>query len=254
MKTFDVGQLHVKLLKDRDELGRVSAADAGNAIVRILEEKGKINIIFASAPSQNEFLKYLSQDSRIDWSKVHAMNMDEYVGIDPEHPAGFGNYIIRNIYSKVHPGTVELYNPLAEDPQAECDRYAEELAKFPPDIIFYGIGETCHLAFNDPPVADFQDPVDVKLVPLDEVTIQQQINDKCFEKLEDVPRTAYTITCPVIMRAPLLFGMVPGKTKIDAIYNVLNAEISTQYPATILREHPNAWLYIDEDSASRLPL
>lgn len=253
MREMTVGKLHVKILKDRDELGRVAAKEAADAIVRILEKNGKINIIFASAPSQNEFLYQLGLDERIDWQKVHAMNMDEYVGLDPSHSAGFGNYIKRSLYDRVHPGKVELFNPLAENPQAECERYAALLRRYPADIIFYGIGETCHLAFNDPPVADFDDPVDVKLVPLDQMTIQQQVNDKCFEKIEDVPTQAFSLTIPVFMRAPLLFGMVPGKTKIDAIFHALTADISTRYPATILRRHPNAYLYIDDDSAQKLP-
>lgn len=254
MKEIKVGKLNVKILKDRPELGKVGAKDAADAIVRVIAEKGSANIIFASAPSQNEFLEELGKDERIDWSKVIAFNMDEYVGIDPEHPAGFGKFLVDRIYSKVNPGRVELLNTLAADPQAECDRYAALLQQYPADIVFYGVGESCHLAFNDPKDADFEDKLWVKLVEMEETSIQQQVNDGCFEKLEDVPRQAFTLTIPVLMRAPVMFGMVPGKTKVHAIYRTLNEDISTACPSTILREHDNAWLYIDLDSAAELTL
>lgn len=252
MKEFKVGKLNVKLLKDRPELGKVSAADAAEAILKVIAEKGNVNIIFASAPSQNEFLIELGKDERINWSKVHAFNMDEYVGIDPEHPAGFGKFLRTMIYDKVKPGKVELFNTLAEDPQAECDRYAALLNEYPADIVFYGIGESCHLAFNDPKDADFNDPYAVKLVYMEQTSIQQQVNDGCFEKIEDVPRQAYTLTIPTLMRVPVMFGMVPGKTKVHSIYRTLTEDISTACPSTALREHDNAWLYIDEDSAAEL--
>ena len=252
MKEFKVGKLHVKILKDRPELGKVGAADAAEAILKVIAEKGNVNIIFASAPSQNEFLYELANDPRIDWNKVHAFNMDEYVGIDPEHPAGFGKFLRDRIYDKVRPGKVELMNTLAEDPQAECDRYAALLKEYPADICFYGIGESCHLAFNDPKDADFNDPKTVKLVQMEFTSIQQQVNDGCFEKIEEVPRQAYTLTIPTLMRVPVMFGMVPGKTKVHSIYRTLTEEISTKCPSTALREHDNAWLYIDEDSAAEL--
>lgn len=254
MKEFKVGKLHVKVMKDRPELGKVGAADAAEAILKVLSEKETVNIIFASAPSQNEFLIELGNDPRIDWSRVHAFNMDEYVGIDPAHPAGFGNYLKRMIYDKVKPGKVELFNTLAEDPQAECDRYAALLQQYPADIVFYGIGESCHLAFMDPKDADFNDPKWVKLVYMEQTSIQQQVNDKCFDTIEEVPRQAFSLTVPALMRVPVMFGMVPGKTKVHSIYRTLNDEITTATPSTILREHDNAWLYIDEDSAAELNL
>lgn len=252
MKEFQVGKLKVKQLKDRDELGRVASKAAADAIVKVIGQKRSVNIIFASAPSQNEFLYYLGQDRRIDWKKVNALNMDEYVGIDPEHSASFGKFLRDRIYDKVHPGLVDMFNTKADNPQAECDRYAGLLQKYPADIVFYGIGETCHLAFCDPSNADFSDPLWVKLVELEDASIQQQVNDKCFATVKEVPHQAYTITIPVIMRAPKLFGMVPGKTKVDAVYRTLNNSISSACPSTILRTHPDATLYIDNDSAEKL--
>jgi glucosamine-6-phosphate deaminase len=252
MKELKVGKLNVKILSGRKELGQIASRETGDAILKVLQEKGSANIIFASAPSQNEFLQDLACDERIDWSKINAFNMDEYVGIDPDHPSGFGNYLKRMIYNKVKPGKVYLFDTRAKDPSEECRRYADLLQKNLADIVFYGIGESCHLAFNDPPVADFNDKLWVKNVKLDPKSIQQQVNDKCFNSIEEVPTMAYTITIPVIMRAPMLFGMVPGKTKTDAIYHTLNDDISTACPSTILRTHSNAVLYIDEDSAAKL--
>lgn len=252
MKKCKVGSLKVKLLKDRREVGKVGAKDAADTIVRVIAEKGECNIIFASAPSQNEMLDELTKDTRIDWSKIRAFNMDEYVGLPLDHPEGFGNYLKRKIYHKVKPGMVEVFNTQAEDPEAECERYAALLQKYPADIEFFGIGETCHLAFNDPPVAEFYDHKWVKVVDLDERTIAQEVHDGCFASEDEVPRRAYTITIPTVMRVPQLFGMVPGPTKADAVYHALTAEICKEYPASILRIHPNATLYIDEESAVKL--
>jgi mannose/cellobiose epimerase-like protein (N-acyl-D-glucosamine 2-epimerase family)/6-phosphogluconolactonase/glucosamine-6-phosphate isomerase/deaminase len=254
MKNFKAGSLNVKLLKDRDEVGRVGAADVADAITAIIAKKGSINIIFAAAASQNEFLKYLAQDERIDWSKVSAFNMDEYIGIRADHPETFGNYLKRSIYDKVKPGRIELFNTMAPDPQAECERYAALLEENPADIVLFGVGETCHLAFNDPPEADFNDPLCVKAVNLDEMTWEQMVHDGCFETVQEVPKQAYTITIPIVMNAPRLFGMVPGKTKVDTIWRTLNEEISTRCPSSILRTHPNATMYIDEDSAERVAM
>ena len=254
MKTFKAGKLNVKLLKDRPEVGREGAADVAAAMKEVIAQKGHANVIFASAASQNEFLTCLAKDETINWSKVNAFNMDEYIGISAAHPETFGNFLKRMIYDKVRPGRVELFNPEAPDPQAECDRYAALLKEYPTDIVLFGVGETCHLAFNDPPYADFNDSLLVKQVEIDETSQVQMVHDGCFTDYREVPKKAYTITVPVVMNAPQLFGMVPGPTKADAIYNTVNQPISTAYPATVLRNHPNATMYIDEDSAAKLSL
>lgn len=252
MEEMKAGRLNVKILKDRPEVGRVGAADVSRAMREVIQAKGALNIVFASAASQNELLTCLAEDESIDWPKVRAFNMDEYIGIRADHPETFGNYLKRMLYDHVRPGLVALFDPQAADPQAECDRYAALLTRYPPDIVLFGVGETCHLAFNDPPYADFSDPLLVKTVALDEATRVQMVHDGCFDDPAEVPRQAYTITIPVVMNAPRLFGMVPGKTKADAVFSTVNEPISTAYPSTILREHPSATMYIDLDSAARL--
>lgn len=252
MREFKADLLNVKVFKNRDELGRAGAKDAADCMIDIIEKKGMLNLIFASAASQNEFLYYLGEDKRIDWSKVRAFHMDEYIGIDRNHPETFSNYLKRTILNRVTPAIFETFNTESVNPQIECERYETLLKAYPPDIIFYGIGESCHLAFCDPPYADFMDTRLVKLVEIDETSQLQMVHDGCFSDFREVPKNAYTITIPVIMNAPKLFGMVPGKTKQNAIKNTLTQPISKAYPSTILRKHPDAILYIDEDSAALL--
>lgn len=252
MREFSAGKLVVKVAKNRDELGRIGCEAVVNRIVDVLKKKKNISIIFASAPSQNEFLTYLKQETCLDWQRIRAFNMDEYVGIDPSASQGFGNFLNTHLYQEVKPKAVYLFNSLSNDPEVECERYGKLLLEFTPDIVIYGVGENGHLAFNDPPVADFNDSKGVKIVKLDEVCRQQQVNDGCFESIDKVPTHAFTLTIPTLMKVPYLFGMVPGKTKIEAITHLINDEISTQCPATILKTHPNAVLFIDEDSASKL--
>jgi glucosamine-6-phosphate deaminase len=138
------------------------------------------------------------------------------------------------------------------DLEGECRRYGELLMRYPVDVVFMGIGENTHIAFNDPHVARFDDPRIVKVVDLDEACRQQQVNDGCFKTLGDVPRNALTLTIPALMKADHIFCMVPGKTKAQAVYHTLNSEISERFPSTILRTHPSAILFIDKDSASLL--
>lgn len=252
MRVKQVGQCTVKILPDRASLGKTGAEDVAQAILAFLQEKPLISIVFASAPSQNEFLACLQEDTRIDWQRIVAFNMDEYVGIDPEAPQGFGRFLITNLYEAVRPKDVILFNSLSEQPQQECDRLAQLLQSYDPDIVIYGIGENGHLAFNDPPVADFEDKKLVKLVQLDPICRQQQVNDGCFSNLSQVPTQAYTLTIPALLRARAMFGMVPGKTKIEAVDKTLNDPISTTCPASIIRTHPHATLYLDEVSASKV--
>lgn len=251
MRTLNKDKLKIQIFETRDELGRTAATEVADAIRNLLETKPEISIIFASAPSQNEFLHYLGEQD-IPWNRITAFNMDEYVGIDPQAPAGFGAFLTRSLYSRVPLKQVHLFHCSSEDPNQECLRYAALLEAAKPDICIYGIGENGHLAFNDPPVADFEDPKTVKLVKLDPICRQQQVNDGCFPTLAEVPHQAYTLTIPALMRTGLLFGMVPGKTKVAAVDKAVNGPITTACPASILRTHPQAVLYLDEVSAEKI--
>lgn len=244
-------RLPVHIYETREEMGMDAAVDAAQRINRIIAEKGEANIVFAAAPSQNDLLENLLKQD-IDWSKVRGFHQDEYVGISADEPAGFGNFLDRAIFKKVP--FMELHYLLcgADEAQAKCEAYSELLRKYPIDLIFLGIGENGHLAFNDPAVADFNDPKMVKIVELDDVCRQQQVNDGCFAKLEDVPKQAMTMTMSLIMAIPQAICVVPTIRKANAVRNALLGEVTTACPASILRNHPNAAMYLDKDSAIKL--
>ena len=246
-----VDNLTVKKFETRTEMGAVAAADFTAAISALLAMKTEINMIFAAAPSQNDVLQSLVE-SNVDWSRVNAFHMDEYIGLPRTAPQGFGNFLVDHIFGKVHFKSVNLINCAAEDAQAECDRYEAMLKANPVDIIILGIGENGHIAFNDPWVANFNDDRLVKIVELDDVCRQQQVNAGCFAPIGDVPKTAMTLTCPVFIQAPQLFCIVPAITKAKAVKRTLEGAINEECPATVLRNHPDAVLYLDAASASLL--
>jgi glucosamine-6-phosphate deaminase len=244
-----MNKLRVRILDSREALGRAAAREAGELLRRLISEKGEATAVFAAAPSQNEFLaNLLKQD--VDWTRVRALYQDEYVALDPTHPAGFGNFLDKAIFLKLP--FMEIHYLRDGAPEEVIRRYGELLDAYPPDVIFLGVGENGHLAFNDPPVADFDDPQRMKVVELDEICRRQQVNDKCFERFEDVPTHALTMTLSQIMRIPAALAMVPGAQKADAIRGALEGEISTKCPASILRSHPCATLFLEPDSASKL--
>lgn len=251
MKELIVDKLEVKIMPNRTEMGQVAANDIIAAIKALLQKKAEINMIFAAAPSQNDVLKALVE-SDVEWNRVNAFHMDEYIGLNKAAPQGFGNFLVEHIFGQVPFKSINLIDCEAKDPEEECTRYEKLLAEHPVDIIVLGIGENGHIAFNDPWVANFKDTRMVKTVLLDEVCRQQQVNDGCFECLEQVPRKAITLTCPVFIHAPKLFCIVPAITKAQAVRRTLQGAINEECPATVLREHDSAVLYLDADSASLL--
>ena len=251
-RSFVKDSLRVGIYESRAEMGAAAAADVSACISALMKEKPFINTIFAAAPSQNEVLASLAADKSICWERINAFHMDEYIGLDRDAPQGFGNFMKEHLFGLVPFATVNLISCEAEDAEAECKRYASLLAAFPPDIVVMGIGENGHIAFNDPPVADFKDPLAVKPVPLDPVCRQQQVNDGCFARLDDVPLTAITLTVPTLVSAPHLFCVVPASTKAEAVKKTVEGSIGEHCPATALRLHPDATLYLDPDSSALL--
>jgi len=249
VRIMKVEQLQAKVYVDRAGLGR-AAGEAAAAKLRELLAKKPVSVIFAAAPSQNEFLETLVAAKGIDWSRVTAFHMDEYVGLPGSAPQSFGRWLRDRIFDKVKPGKVHYLDGMAKDADRECARYSALLSAAPPDITCMGIGENGHLAFNDPPVADFKDPKAVKVVELDLASRKQQVNDGCFDQLEAVPETAMTLTIPTLLSAPWIYCMVPGPRKAPAVKRTLEGSISTECPATILRRHERAVLFLDKDSAS----
>lgn len=247
-----IDRLAVEIYPSRLEMGRAAAADIAGAIRAVLTEKAECNMIFAAAPSQSDMLAVLAQNPDVDFTRVNAFHMDEYCGLDPEAPQGFGNFLRDAIFSKASFRSVSYLLGGAEDTAGECARYSALLAQYPTDIVCMGIGENGHIAFNDPGVADFNDPVWVKRVELDQKCRQQQVNDGCFASLDQVPRYALTLTVPALFRGAQLFCVVPAATKAQAVRDTLRDEISTRCPASVLRRHPHAKLYLDQDSAALL--
>lgn len=246
-----VESLKVFIYPDRTEMGIAAAKDAAERIRRLILEKGEANVIFAAAPSQNEMLEQLQRED-VDWQRVRAFHMDEYIGIDASEPAGFGNFLNRAIFD--HVPLMEKHYLLcgADECERKCREYEALLKAHPADLVLLGIGENGHLAFNDPAVADFQDPKVLKAVELDAVCRQQQVNDGCFPSLEKVPRQALTMTMSYLMSVPEAVCTVPGPRKADAVFHALCGPVTEACPASILRRHLSAALYLDRDSACRI--
>lgn len=249
---FKKDKLDVKIADSRAAMGEIAGRDIADCILRLQKEKDEINIIFAAAPSQNETLAKLLTVQEIDWSKINAFHMDEYIGLAEDAPQRFGNFLKEAIFGRVVFKSVHYINGGAEDIAAECARYRALLAEYPTDIVCLGIGENGHIAFNDPPVADFNDAAVIKPVQLDEICRHQQVNDGCFKTIDEVPTHALTLTVPTLYKADYLFCSVPAATKAAAVYAMLHDDISEKCPATILRRHDHAVLYCDPDSAARL--
>lgn len=251
MTDFVADQLKVRIYGDRIALGTDAAKMAAESIRMLLKQKAVVNIIFAAAASQNEFFDALVKED-LEWSRVQAFHMDEYIGLPAEDPQLFGVFLKKRIFDKVPFAKVFYLNGQATDLTAECDRYAALLREHPADITCMGIGENTHLAFNDPHVAEFNDSKLVKVVDLDDVCKQQQVNEGCFSDITQVPIYAFTLTIPALLKAEKIFCMVPGTTKAQAVYHTLMDDISEKYPSTILRKHPDAWLFLEKESAARI--
>ena len=246
MKSFKVDRLEIRVAEDRAALGRAVAEAVCGAISEVLGRRGVANVMFAAAPSQNEFLAALVE-MPVDWSRVNGFHMDEYIGLDEDAPQGFGNFLRERLFSKVPFREVSYMRP-CENMRIN-EEYAYQLTVQPTDVVVLGIGENTHLAFNDPHAALFDDPEVVKVVELDEACRAQQVRDGCFATLEEVPRRALTVTIPALMRAEYVFAVVPGKNKAEAVRHTLTEEISERYPATILRRHSRAILFLEPSSA-----
>jgi glucosamine-6-phosphate deaminase len=227
-----------------------AAADIASEIRALLAKQDGVRIMFAAAPSQSEMLLSLTQASGIDWRRVSAFHMDEYLGLAANAPQRFGAWLRRTIFDRLPFGAVHLIAP-GDDPNRTAADYAAKLNAAAIDIVCCGVGVNGHLAFNDPP-ADFNDPLTMKVVALDERSRQQQVDDKCFAFIDDVPSHAVTVTIPALLAARAIFCTVPGAQKNHAIRNMLERPITPLCPATALRLHPRCTLYLDPDSAGKI--
>ncbi len=252
LASFHVDRLLVLVFSSRKALGDAAARAVADRMRTRLAAARRIAMIFAAAPSQDEFLAALAAQADLDWSRVTVFQMDEYVGLSPDAPQNFGRFLRDRLFAAVRPGVVNRMDSTG-DPAAEIVRYGRLVHDSPPDITCAGIGETGHLAFNDPPLARFDDPESVRAVLLAEQSRRQQVHDRCFDTIEQVPTSALTLTIPALLSAPYFSCVVPGSLKAEAVRHMLLGPIAAECPASILRRHANAVLYLDRASAGRIP-
>ena len=244
--------LEVRCSPDRAAMGRAAAGRVAEVIRAAIKERREARVVFACAPSQDEFLAALLQEE-VEWGSVCIFHMDEYAGLTSEHPQSFRTYLRTHLLDRIEaPRAVHLIaGEIA--PEEACAAYTSALSEKPLDLVCMGIGENGHLAFNDPPVADFADPHLVKLVELDTACRQQQVNDGCFATLDEVPTHALTLTIPALLGGAAISCVVPGQRKAAAVSQTLLGPIRTPCPASILRTHGNAVLHVDPAALSQLP-
>ncbi|MBV8818736.1 MAG: glucosamine-6-phosphate deaminase [Acidobacteriaceae bacterium] len=252
MAPLKYGRASIRIFPNAAEMGEAAAGHAARLIREAIEHRGRARIMVATGNSQREFIGALTRQSGIDWKAVEAFHMDEYVGLPGTHPSSFRFWIRERVENKVHPGRMEYLNGTAQDIDGEIERYSGLLEQAPIDVGFVGFGENGHIAFNDPPVADFHDPATVKRVTLDEPCRRQQAGEGHFPNVDSVPKEALSVTCSALFRISAWVSCVPDARKAQAVLNALTGPISTACPASIVREHPNATVYLDEQSASLL--
>jgi glucosamine-6-phosphate deaminase len=240
----------IKVFNDKIQLGRAAARQAADAIERAISKSGRARIIAATGMSQVEFLNALTNTPGVDWAKVEMFHLDEYVGLPAEHPASFRKYLLEHL---IEPAGIARYHLLDGEgnPDEVCGRVGAEISSAPIDVAFVGVGENGHLAFNDPP-ADFETDEPYIVVDLDEACRRQQVGEGWFAGLDDVPRRAISMTVKQILKAREIVCVAPDARKAEAVKNCFEKEIGPQFPASILRTHDNATVYLDTESSSLL--
>jgi glucosamine-6-phosphate deaminase len=244
--------MEVRIFKNEQEMAQ-AAADEAVAILRsAIDRKGQACFVAATGASQFEFLDILTTDKSMDWGRTKMFHLDEYVGLPDDHPASFRKYLKERLIDKIHPGEVHLVAGDVPDPEEEARRVSDLISQCMTDVAFVGVGENGHLAFNDPP-ADFETERPFIIVDLDNKCRQQQVNEGWFKDILNVPSKAITMSINQIMKSKSIIAFVPGKRKAEAVRRCFgNAVVSPNIPASILKQHPNAFLYLDTDSASLL--
>ena len=242
----------VEIHGTRKAMGEAAGKKAEELIVQYLKVKKEVRIIAASAPSQSETVAYLAKSKLIDWSRVTAFHMDEYIGLSEDAPQNFGKWLKDRLFGKVPIKQVHYIDGNAANPEKECARYTALLKKAPIDVLLGGIGENGHLAFNDPPVADPGDPLTVKVINVALTSRNQQVHDGCFAALKDVPKKALTLTIPILQSASSVVYTIPKSTKAAAAGRMFKGPIETKCPASFLRYHPDCYVFLDRESGKEL--
>jgi glucosamine-6-phosphate deaminase len=252
VKYLKVGSMKLEIHPSRKAAGAAAAQAATETLKQLGSVRDSIGVIFATGASQIDTLDALTGIENLPWNKVRGFHLDEYVGIATDHPASFRRYLRERLTRKVKMKEFFEIDGNAAHLEQACRAYAEKLRVADPQLCLLGIGENGHLAFNDPPVADFSDPLNVKVVQLDIACRQQQTAEGWFESFQEVPERAITLTIPTIFRVPKLIVSVPGNRKAKIMRRTLEEPIATACPSTILRTHPDVTIYLDADSADEL--
>ncbi len=252
-RSWTVDGATVVVHPNRTRMALAAAEQAAEVMRAAVAARGVVHAMFATGNSQLAFVGALmAHTPDVPWAQTVVFHMDEYVGVGPDHPAGFQHWIRERIVEHAHPKEAYYVEGLG-DPEAECRRYADLLRAHPLDLCCLGIGENGHLAFNDPPVADFDDPLDVKVVELDEACRTQQVNEGHFPALDAVPARAITVTVPALLRARQVLAIVPEARKAQPVLTALTGPVTTRCPATALRTIDHATIHLEPDSARLLP-
>ncbi len=249
IRSFKADLLNVEVFDDDVSLGRAAAAFVSTELASAVKENGAANLVLATGASQFTFLEAFKRDSTVDWPKISVFHLDEYTGMSDRHPASFRRYLRERILDEVQPGAIHFLNGDAADAEAETVRYEALLRNSLLHVACIGIGENGHIAFNDPAVADFNDSRLVKIVELDEACRRQQLGEGWFQSYDEVPKHAMSLTVPAIMNCRMISCVVPDLRKARAVRNALVGPIHTGCPASILRRHPSARLFLDRESA-----
>jgi glucosamine-6-phosphate deaminase len=247
---FCVDRLRVQIYNSEAELALSTATIVQQHLLSILQQKQTATVLFATGNSQLKFIDALTNLNNIDWSRIICFHLDEYLGISGNHSSSFRYYLRERIEKRISPQKFHYIEGDTLQPLQECDRYSKLLRAQPIDLCLLGIGANGHLAFNEPNVADFNDSYMVKLVKLDSVNHQQQVDEGHFPNLESVPKYAFTLTIPMICAAKKIICLAPGKRKAKVVKQLLEGNITTDFPASILRNQPQANLFLDADAAS----
>jgi glucosamine-6-phosphate deaminase len=248
---FPSGHAQVEIFSSSTAAGNAAAEKAAHVITAAISNRGRARVIAATGNSQIPLVEALVKQ-KIDWTAVELFHMDEYVGMKPDHPASFQHWIRTRIADKVHPWRTHYLRGDAPDIEAEMNSYTRLLTQGPIDVAFVGFGENGHIAFNDPPVADFHDPQTIKLITLDEACRKQQAGEGHFKDIASVPPYAVTVTCTGLFRAATWICNVPDLRKADAVKKALEGPVSESCPASLVQRHNNSFVFLDLQSASLL--
>lgn len=252
VRRMKVGTLKLEIHETSKAAAEAAARAAAQALHQLAQREKNIGVIFATGASQIETLRALTEARDLPWAQVEGFHLDDYIGIAEDHPASFRRYLRENLTRKVQMKEFFEIDGTAPDLGQVCRDYVKKLRSTNPQLCLLGIGENGHLAFNDPLEANFADPLDMKVVHLDTSCRQQQAAEGWFKNFEEVPESAITLTMPTLFRVPKLIASVPGSRKAKIMRVTLEAPISTNCPATVLRTHPDATVYLDKESAAEL--